>query len=283
MSVIDTHAHLYHSDEIRYPMIPEPSRPDPGIGTIEHLRRNMAAEAVTKVVLVQTGSAYLWDNSMMADAAIANAGDMTGVCNLDPRDPRSPEELIRLAADCNIRGLRLEPGRGMRPAFNNEGSVRLFRTAREIGVIVCAHLHVELAGELSAVLEQFPEVPVVLDHSAYLYAKDRPDSERVRTVCNLARYPNLYTKLTFGITGSHMDYPFTDTHENIRAVIGAFGPDRCMWGSDFPCEHWLKKATYSDHLNMFRNEIGLSSGELQSILSDTAGKLWFNQEPGDTI
>lgn len=283
MSVIDTHAHLYHADEIRYPMIPEPHRPNPGIGTIEHLRRNMAAYAVAKVVLVQTGSAYLWDNSMMADAAVANAADMTGVCNLDPRDPESPEELRRLVADFNIKGLRLEPTRGMRPAFNNEGSIRLFRTAQEVGAVICAHLHVELAGELAAVIGQFPEVPVVLDHSAYINGKDRRDSARVRAVCNLARYPNLYTKLTFGITGSHLSYPFSDTHENIKAVIGTFGPDRCMWGSDFPCEHWLKRATYLDHLNMFRDEIGLSSAELKSILSDTAEKLWFGQRRDDAI
>ncbi len=74
-----------------------------------------------------------------------------------------------------------------------------------------------------------------------------------------------------------MDFPFSDTHAVIREVIDAFGPDRCMWGSNFPCEHWLKKCTYQQHLDMFVNEMKLSEGERQAILSDTARALWFGE------
>ena len=92
MTYVDTHAHLYHEDEHHYPMIDEPFRPVPGIGAISHLRRNMEASQVDRVVLVQTGSAYRWDNRMMTQVARANSDDLTGVCALNPIDPGSPDE-----------------------------------------------------------------------------------------------------------------------------------------------------------------------------------------------
>ena len=82
--IVDTHAHIYHGDETRYPMIEDPFRPSPGVGTIEHLRREAEANGVGRVVLIQTGSAYRWDNRLLADTARANADWTVGVCTLDP-------------------------------------------------------------------------------------------------------------------------------------------------------------------------------------------------------
>jgi len=65
-------------------------------------------------------------------------------------------------------------------------------------------------------------------------------------------------------------------HEGIRKMIQAFGADRCMWGSNFPCEHWLKKATYAEHLDVFRKEIGLSEAEQQALFVETPERVWFS-------
>jgi predicted TIM-barrel fold metal-dependent hydrolase len=48
-----------------------------------------------------------------------------------------------------------------------------------------------------------------------------------------------------------------------------------MWGSDFPCELWLKKATYAEHLALFTEELGLSEAEQQAILEETPMRVWF--------
>ena len=64
---IDAHAHIYHGDEERYVMKEEPFRPALAMGTIQHLRREMAANAVDKVVgrlhmdgLLPAGELGLW-------------------------------------------------------------------------------------------------------------------------------------------------------------------------------------------------------------------------------
>ena len=275
MEIVDTHAHIYHPDETVYPMKPDPLRPPEGTGTAAHIQCEMRSAGVSRTVLVQTGSAYGWDNRLLADTALENRGWAVGVCTLDPASPESSGELERLASGFNVRGLRLESTRTPPSVFYHPGAVRLGETARRLGVVVCAHIRAAFLGELAEFLGRFPELTVVLDHAAYPKASEGPASETVEGVVALARFRNLHVKLTFAVTGSDEGYPFRDAHPIVRRMIEAFGPDRCMWGSDFPCELWLKKATYGQHLALFREELGLSAGEQQAILSDTPMRIWF--------
>lgn len=274
--MVDTHAHIYHEDESIYPMIDKPFRPDPGIGTLEHLQQNRADSGVDKVVLVQTGSAYRWDNRLLADTAKGNADWTVGVCTLDPTDPDSVEELARLRSEFNVRGVRIEPTKEDDPRYDHPGHSALWEAARSLDVVVCSHVQSRFLPELAVLLERYPEVPVVLDHAAYPKASDGVDSDTVRSVIELARFRQLHIKMSFAVTGSDEEYPFGDTHAIVRAILDAYGADRCMWGSDFPCEHWLKKASYSQHLDVFRNEIGLSDGEQDAVLNTTASRIWFS-------
>ena len=275
MHIVDTHAHIYHADETLYPMKEDPFRPEPGIGTIEHLRQEAERAGVHRVTLVQTGSAYQWDNRVLGDTAAANPDWTVGVCTLDPAAPESVTELERLATGFNVKGLRMEPARGAEPAYYHPGSVRLWEAARRLGVVICAHVSLGVLDQLAMLLKEFPEVPVVLDHCAYPKVDQGIEDETVKGVVELAGYDHLRVKLTFAVTGSKQEYPFRDTHPLIRCFVAAFGPERCVWGSDFPCEHWLKKSTYVQHLNVFREELGLSRAEQEAILSETPMRLWF--------
>ena len=122
-------------------------------------------------------------------------------------------------------------------------------------------------------LERFPNLTVVLDHCLYPEAKNGPDSPLVRAVCDLARFPNLHAKLTFLPTGTNTGYPCADMHATARAILAAFGADRCMWGSDFPCELWCPKVTYNEHLRLITEALGLTEGEKQAVLAETPGRL----------
>ena len=275
MAIVDTHAHVYHPDESVYPMIVDPSRPPEATGTVDHLQRNMSEAGVERAVLIQTGSAYLWDNRLLADCARPNSAWAVGVCTLDPRSGESVTTLTDLVENHNVRGLRMEATKDAHPLYYHHGAVRLWEAARDLNVVICAHLRTNHLPQLGDLLSRYPEVPVVLDHAAYPSASEGVDSETVREVAGIARFQNLHVKLTFGVTGSDETYPFTDTHEILRAMIDSFGPDRCMWGSDFPCEHWLKKATYVEHLDLIREALGLSDGARSAILEETPTRLWF--------
>ncbi|MBT3346393.1 MAG: amidohydrolase family protein [Gemmatimonadetes bacterium] len=272
--IVDAHAHIYSADEVRYPMIDKPHRPPTGTGDIEHLRRERDAHGVHRVVLVQTGSAYKWDNRLVTDTARENPDWTTGVCNLNPADPDSPDRFEAMVRDDNIRALRLEPAPDGR--FDHEGSRALLDRTQQIGAAICAHLQAAALPELDALLSAHPDVPVVLDHCAYPDGAAGPDGATVQDVVALARHPNLYAKLTFMVTRSVSGDPFDDTRPIARRIIDAFGPARCMWGSDFPCELWLKDlADYERHLAVVRDDLGLNTKDRAEVLGGTAMRVFF--------
>lgn len=273
--IIDTHAHIYSEDETRYPTIEKPYRPPAGTGTLTHLRREMAGAGVTHVVAIQTGTFYRWDNRFVGDTVRDAPPTWTGVCTLDPLDPTSPAQLERLVRDCRIRGLRSVTTDTRPPAFDHPGVAALWQQALDLGIVVNALVRQPHALELARLLERFPTLRVVLDHCFYPEAKDGTDSPLVRAVCELARYPNLHAKLTFVPTGSQTGYPCADMHATARAILDAFGPDRCVWGSDFPCELWCPNITYADHLRLFTEALPLTAGEREAILAETPRRLWF--------
>lgn len=304
MKVIDTHAHIYSEDTARYPLCPDPYLPPEGKGTVHHMREEMDASGVERIVIVHTFTAYRWDNRLVADvvghqAALASADSAlaamkqemglqpggsvsarpwaTGVCALDPNDLSSPDTLERYYRECGIRGLRVFPvedGNGDR-SFALPGHIRLWEKCRELGMVVCALINPAQIDTLERLLGRFADLPVVLDHCANLSAADAPDGPNLRRVLDLARFPNLYAKLSFLVTGSREDYPCRDTHLLARRIIDAFGPERCMWGSDFPCELWIPKASYAQHLRLFTQELGLDDWTQRAVLGETARRLWF--------
>lgn len=272
MIIVDTHAHLDSTDEVRYPRAPQNLRPPAGKGTLDHLCEEVRMNQITRVVLVQTGSFYRFDNRLTVDTANANQEWTTGVCTLDPEDPDSPALLTRYAHTCNIRGLRFGPTPTRTPVFGYDGHQRLWETAARLGLVLCVLIAPESADELISLVERFPETPVVLDHCMGLRAGGH---DTLKLVCRLARFSNLYAKLTFAVTGSDEPYPCRDTYDFVHRVIDAYSPDRCMWGSDFPCELWCPKVTYGQHLRIFTEEIPLEMPVREAILGGTAMRLWF--------
>jgi len=277
MCIIDTHAHIYSQDLAQYPMIPAPLRPPEGTGTVAHLRSVTAAHGVVRVVAIQTSTAYRWDNRFLADSARDNQSWMVGVCTLDPEDPESPEILRRLISQSNVRGLRSVPAATSPPRLDHPGVDSLWAAAEELGIVVNALIHVDLADDLEALLVRHPGLVVVLDHCMYPRGSDGLTGETIERTLDLARYTNLHAKLTWLVDSSDQEYPFEDTWPLLRAVVAAYGADRCVWGSDFPCELWTPKATYGQHLDLFVGALGLTSEQQAYILRETPQRLWFSR------
>jgi predicted TIM-barrel fold metal-dependent hydrolase len=270
--IVDAHAHIYSPDEAAYPPIAQPYRPPAGTGSPEHLRREMQAAGVDRVLMVQTTTFYGWNNTFVRDTAAAARDWAAGVCTLDPNDPHSPDVLAAVVHRSNVRALRTyASGSGGR--YDHPGNRRLFAAARRLGIAVNALLTVHAADDLAVLLGDYPNLPVVLDHCLALKAGPEYDAT-VAAVLDLARFPNLHAKLTFLPTGSAEDYPFRDLHAACRRFVDAYGPDRCVWGSDFPTELWCPKTTYTGHLRLFREELGLTPAEQAAILGATAARVY---------
>src|SRR5262249_18800438 len=143
-----------------------------------------------------------------------------------------------------------------------------------LGIVINVNSRFGDIREVEAMIRRFPKLRVALDHSLNLQAGPHLQ-ETLGDLFRLAAYPNVYTKLSFLPSGSAEPYPFRDLHEPCRQIIRAFGPERCAWGSNSPCELWCPKVTYAQHLRLITHELGLDQPTQEAILGKTPQALWF--------
>ncbi len=100
-------------------------------------------------------------------------------------------------------------------------------------ISVSVQLRADKLGQLDAVLAQWPEAIVILDHCARPELDDGPPYAKARAVFALAKYKNLHIKYTThnvreAALGQSTNAAFC------RALVDTFGAHRMAWGSNFP-------------------------------------------------
>ena len=276
MLIIDCHAHIYAPDERRYPPKKDPLRVPGGNASIDDLRATSRANGVTAVRAVQTVSFYDYDNRYLCDAAKSNPDWVAGVCTLDPDDARSPALLRQFVHESGVRTLRSIPGNNRR-TFDHEGVRQLWTTCADIGATVDIFLmRLEWVASAEKLLRRYPGLIVGFDHCLDL--KPGPLYEKtLKEVLRLSKFKNLYAKVDFISTGTEIGYPGDDLHDAALKIIDAYGPERCVWGSNFPNILWTPKLTYAEHLGIFTRELPLTPKARAQVLGETARRLWFPQ------
>lgn len=277
MLILDTHTHIYSADEASYPPIVKPLRPPGDAGSVANLERVTKANGVAGVCIVQPSSFYAWDNRFICDTAVKTQRWTAGVCTIDPDDSHSPGLIRHYVNKYGIRALRSVPARDGK--IDSPVVAALWKACHESGIVVNVLCERNNTDGVAHMLEKFPHHSVVIDHCLNLKAGPEQDAI-VADMLRLARYPNAYAKLSFLGMGSAESYPFRDMHEPCRKIIAVYTPDRCVWGSDFPCELWTPRATYSQNLRLFTEELGLGTAAQEAILGKTAHRLYFRGKLG---
>ncbi len=276
MPIVDAHPHIYSPDRASYSTIDEPWEPgEPA--SAEDLKKAMDAVGVDRAVFIQTSTFYGHDNRYVMDSAKAHAEWATGVVTLDPDNPSHVDLLEDAVANSNIRGLRGTTDSISRIATPSVR--RLWSKAMELGIPVNCMVMDDLdrVPEIELMAQDLGDLKIVIDHCFMLNTRQKTE-ETLLALERLAKLPNVYAKLTSGTHGSYRVYPHVDMHEPLKRVIAAFGPERCVWGSNFPNALWSKGTSYAQNLHLFVKELGLGLPEKAAILGGTAMSLWFPRE-----
>jgi L-fuconolactonase len=90
----------------------------------------------------------------------------------------------------------------------------------------------------------------------------------------LAIYPNIYCKLSGLVTEANRDsWHVDDLRPYVDHALQFFGPDRMMFGSDYPV--CLLAATYDRVLDSFQEILkDLNDADREKIFSTNAAKLY---------
>lgn len=166
-------------------------------------------------------------------------------------DREDAEEVLKAQAACPmVRGIRHKPRKGqMQEARWRAGYALLEKNG----------LHFELQTAFSELYgaadlaTAFPRIPIVVNHAGVPGDRKPATLEAWSAATRaLADCPNVSIKVSgLGIAGQ--PWRATDNAPVVNHLLDAFGPERCMFGSNFPVDSLV--ATYAAIVQGFRQLI----------------------------
>jgi L-fuconolactonase len=277
MKAIDIHPHIIAADNVRYPLAPlgghqsDWSRTRPV--TLEQLIAAMDVAGVQKAAIVQASTCYGHDNSYVADAVAAYPKRFTGVFSVDVLAPDAPDRM-RYWRGRGLTGLRLFTfGSTMSEQANwldDPKSYPAWTCAGELALSVCLQMSAKAIPQAINMAARFPNVRIILDHCARPALEDGPPYTAAASLFDLARFPNIYLKLTPRIFAEARRGRATPETFFPR-LVAAFGPSRLAWGSNYPSSEGALPAI----LQVARDSLGcLPAADQDWIFGKTAQVLY---------
>jgi predicted TIM-barrel fold metal-dependent hydrolase len=292
MVKVDAHVHVFDRVSEAFPREVSPLAPAGRAATVEQLLREMDAAGIERAVLIQLGGfqidhhRYLsWSVKKWPDRFAA-----VGLVDLNDADPAA--RLDALVEATGIAGIRLIGKLGDPSAARAEelAAYGLFRRADQLGLNINLYCTCDQIPNIERLVRAFPGLRVSLDHlgicPSTTFAPDRwgrPhfDDEPIPPpthpqVLDLARYPNVYVKVSGEYAFSAKPYPYTDMRPMVEQVHRAYGAQRMMWCTDFPwiCEEpgYRRLVALLDH-----HLPHLTDDEKALIVGGNALQVWFKE------
>ena len=221
LSIVDTHCHCT-------PIWYEP---------VESLLTQMDRNHVEKAVLIQINGYY--DNEYQFDCVRRYPDRLASVVMIDTAKPDALQQLESCAkrGACGVRLHADTRGPGDDP-------LAIWRKASELGLTIsCAATPAQLASpDFDALVRALPDLSIVVEHLGGCTAWDAPEVSALHErVFALAQYSNVHMKIhglgEFCVRNMPVTSPFPFDRAGLpllQRAYDAFGPDRLMWGSDFP-------------------------------------------------
>ena len=271
VEIIDPHVHVWVHDP-QYPWPEENRNPPAEDFTPEMLLDLMAEHGVSKTVIVHPMH-YRWDCRYVGDTLKKYPDKFEGVCRVNPEAPDAADELSKWTEEWGFRGVRLSPGTNASGDWIDNRSLMdpIWKRAQDLKVPMTILTRPSRLPAIAALTERHPDLDVVIDHMA-----DCPpqDMEQRKLLLDLARFPRMYVKIshTWNISETG-EYPWRDTWDLVKSVYDSFGPERIMWGTDWPV--CLSKTDYGSTLRLVKDEMDFFNDEDKRwILGKTIRRLW---------
>jgi predicted TIM-barrel fold metal-dependent hydrolase len=289
--IIDAHHHIWRKNDL--PWLRD--EPQPRIfGEYASIRRDypieeyladIQAQNVEKSVYVQTNwtpsdgvKEVAWVQSVADRSTHLNA--IVGYADLG--SAKVEETLAQQRQFTRFRGIRQQLHWhtnsqyrfASRPdLMNDSGWRRGFSLLEKFGLIFELQIFAHQMSDGAALAAAFPGIKIVLEHAGMLEDRSREGWERWREgMRQLAKERNVYVKLSGLGT-----FERTCSKELMRPVIletvEMFGPNRCMFGSNFPIEKiWT---SYAELLAAYQSVLAdFSLQERNEIMGNTAATVY---------
>ena len=270
---IDSHQHFWRYSEAEYPWIPKVSSlhrtwlPE----ELEAVQKNLGFRGSIAVQARQC----IEENEMLLGLADEHASVLGVVGWVDLQSDRVDEELAKYAPHPKFVGVRHvaqdEPDdRFLIGDHFKRGIARLGEFGLRYDILI-------FPKQLPAAIElvaHFPEQPFVLDHCAKPLIASGITQPWEAQIRELASAPNVFCKVSGLVTeAEHGGWSSEQLRPYFEKILEAFGPERLMWGSDWPV--CLLASDYSRWLETTEAWLeGWSDLQKQAFFGGTAAEFY---------
>jgi L-fuconolactonase len=271
--IIDAHQHVWDLDRAEYPWLgPEAGVLHRNFG-IDDVVTELGAAGVTGTVLVQSADN---DEDTEHMFAVADAAPIVlGIVGYVPlhQPTRAAERLAELAQRpgfCGVRNLihdRPDPHWLLRRDVD-EGLGLLERAGVPFDVVGVLPEHLEAVLSIS---ERHPQLDLVIDHLNKPPIGLADHEPWASLITGVAANPRVHGKVSglYSATGDPADWTVDAIRPIFEHVLDAFGPDRLMYGGDWPVS--LIAGGYTRVWSGIDELLdGLDAAERDAILAGTA-------------
>jgi predicted TIM-barrel fold metal-dependent hydrolase len=238
--LVDSHVHLFSPDQKRFPFAPNATY-KPAPAALEDYVRFAGQAKIDHAVIVHPEPYQ--DDYRYLEYCFAHEpakGFFKGTCLFDPISKDTPDRLAALVGNNpgRIVALRIHETRkpGAPPLVTGPikdrdlkapGMKSTWRRCHQLHLAIQMHFLPYYATEIFGLAQQFPEMPVILDH---LGRGGEGTPEEFANVLKLAKLPRVYMKFANIASSSKQKYPYADVKPLVHKAYDAFGPQRMIWG-----------------------------------------------------
>jgi L-fuconolactonase len=271
---IDAHQHYWDPAQVTYFWMP----PDHAILSRAYgpedlepiLQRNQFAGSI----LVQAAHDPR-EARWMLDLASRHDSILGVVAWADLTSPELPKVLDELQQHPKFKGVRhlMQDEPDVNWALRGDvvsGLRELERRAIPYDILVKPpQLHI-----VEPLVEKLPNLPVVIDHIAKPYIADGIFDGWAQQMEAIAKIPHVHVKLSGMITEARHDkWTADDLRPYVQHVFKLFGPDRLMFGSDWPV--CLLAGSWKEVLAAFTQALGAQDQDTRvKMLGETAARFY---------
>lgn len=182
----------------------------------------------------------------------------------------APDYVDRAVNELHLDGLKVTPGHFDRVNLDDERMMKIWERCAALDVPVVIHMlgGETMVAEATRVVTALPRLTLVVAHLGL------PPAEGWQKQVALGKFPNVFVDAS-GLTAlfAYEGYPFPGAQAAIKEAFDIVGPNKIMWGSDYP--RCLVDVSYKEILDLFRKECPfLSNQERAGILGETAAKVY---------
>ena len=271
---IDSHQHFWDLDRLSYPWMPP--APSPLLRNFlprnlkPALDRNRFDGSITVQATTQPEEA-----AWLLNLAEENEFILGVVAWVDLTSPGLGHILDHLQVHAKFKGVRHpvhdEPDdRWLLRAEVVEGLRELERRGIPYDLLLRPR-HLPVVAEL---VERVPDLPMVIDHIAKPMIAQRVMDGWAEDMERIAKIPHIHVKLSGMVTEANpAKWSAEDLRPYVQHVLRLFGPDRLMFGSDWPV--CLLAGSWKEVLAAFTQALGAQSIDLrEKILGETAQRFY---------